>query len=65
MTLQEAREQFPTATIVQLKSGGPKMIVVKVGQSHLGDLVPNVFCKWFDGAKLSEEWFEPELLNKA
>jgi len=45
--------------VVQLKSGGPKMTVSKLINENKG-----ARCKWFDGAKVNEDYFEIEMLVK-
>jgi len=46
---------------VQLKSGGPKMTVERVGSST--DPIA-ALCFWFEGEKLQTQWFQPTSLKK-
>ena len=46
---------------VQLKSGGPKMTIERIGSSADSNAV---LCFWFDGQKLQEQWFKPTSLKK-
>lgn len=56
--------EFKKGDVVCLKSGGPKMTVVDIG--NYGPLGPRdgVKCKWFDKASLREEVFDSEGLKK-
>jgi uncharacterized protein YodC (DUF2158 family) len=54
---------FNKGDLVQLKSGGPKMVV-----SDTGDYTPmgpedGVNCVWFDGKKSSEKVFDAATLK--
>lgn len=54
---------FNKGDVVQLKSGGPKMVV-----SDIGDYTPTgpedgVFCVWFDGKKSFEKVFDAAVLQ--
>lgn len=55
--------QFNTGDVVQLKSGGPKMTVVKVDDFESGSLI--VVCSWFVGTKKETASFPPDALEKA
>lgn len=56
---------FNEGDVVRLKSGGPDMTVDWAGDVNFsGILVPSVKCKWFEGKKLLEAEFKPELLEK-
>jgi len=46
---------------VQLKSGGPKMTVERIGSSADSNAV---LCFWFEGHKLHEQWFKPTSIRK-
>jgi uncharacterized protein YodC (DUF2158 family) len=46
---------------VQLKSGGPKMTVISVGELNG---VPTVWCEWFEGFKSKSATFNLELLKR-
>lgn len=50
---------FKAGDVVQLKSGGPKMTVMYVGDRY-GDEA--VFCVWFEGPRKMEDMFPPETL---
>jgi uncharacterized protein YodC (DUF2158 family) len=39
-------EEWKPGDVVRLKSGGPTMTVVTVGESQFGE--PTVWCEWFD-----------------
>jgi uncharacterized protein YodC (DUF2158 family) len=45
--------------VVQLKSGGPKMVAKN--SANAGDYVT---CEWFDGKQVKQRDFTPELLIK-
>jgi uncharacterized protein YodC (DUF2158 family) len=51
--------QFKTGTVVQLKSGGPRMTCT--GEPD-PEVEGQVHCQWFAGAKLETGWFPPESL---
>lgn len=55
---------FAVGDIVQLKSGGPKMTVMRVGPK-VPRASPVVFCAWFDGTKKFEGDFPPDALEIA
>ncbi len=56
-------EQFKTGDRVQLKSGGPQMMVDQVGPGTLGGTKLRVWCEWFDGDKKVAGNFAPENLR--
>jgi uncharacterized protein YodC (DUF2158 family) len=48
--------QLKAGTVVQLKSGGPKMTVV--GEENImGVSTGRVFCEWFEGSKPMSQGF--------
>jgi len=50
--------------VVQLKSGGPKMTVSKVGEFLKARGRTTALCTWFDNdAKVQEKIFEPAQLK--
>jgi uncharacterized protein YodC (DUF2158 family) len=51
-----ARE-IEIGSVVELKSGGPRMTVQKIGK--------HVICQWFTNGKLENGAFEPEQLRFA
>lgn len=57
-----SEQKFESGNVVRLKSGGPKMTIVKYGQYGYGD-EQSYLCKWFDDKhKLIESTFtEAEL----
>jgi len=57
---------FQVGDVVQLNSGGPEMTVSHVGEKKFphGGTVPVVSCTWFEGKKLNNESFKPEVLTK-
>jgi uncharacterized protein YodC (DUF2158 family) len=46
---------------VRLKSGGPKLIVERIGSIYDPRAV---LCFWFEGDKLRKQWFQPTSLEK-
>lgn len=50
---------FQKGDVVQLKSGGPEMTVVKVDEQG------QVTCTWFEKSKRYTDTFEEALLTKA
>jgi uncharacterized protein YodC (DUF2158 family) len=55
---QSAMENFEIGSVVQLRSGGPKMTVH--GLVSDGDVI----CQWFEGNAVHEESFPREALQK-
>ena len=51
--------QFKTGDIVQLKSGGPAMTVVKENEYNVGEYN----CVWFKGASQERGMFNGEVLK--
>ena len=51
-------DEFKLGIIVQLKSGGPEMTVVKIDSKYEG----SIFCRWYSGDKFEKESFPPESL---
>jgi uncharacterized protein YodC (DUF2158 family) len=56
----EMTEKFPIGTIVQLKSGGPKMTVQDLRHASPLGLYA---CTWFAGARLEHGSFREETLQ--
>jgi uncharacterized protein YodC (DUF2158 family) len=54
--------QWKEGDVVQLKSGGPKMIVDRV--VHYSDDSTSIYCVWFDNNKKQECDFPPNGLKK-
>ena len=54
-------DQFKPGDIVKLKSGGPAMTVTQIVTTDRGRL--QVWCKWFDDNRLTENFFPPEALE--
>ena len=55
-------DKLQLGDVVQLKSGGPKLTVERVGSSTDSNAV---LCYWFDGGdKLQTQWFQPTSLKK-
>ena len=50
-------EAFAVGTLVQLKSGGPKMTVAGEGYPDGVNGNTGPACTWFDGDKLNEHTF--------
>jgi uncharacterized protein YodC (DUF2158 family) len=50
--------------VVQLKSGGPKMTVAKIGVFGLGSTAERADCVWFEGTKKLDSLFELSSLEK-
>jgi uncharacterized protein YodC (DUF2158 family) len=59
----EMSDEFKAGDLVQLKSGGPKMVVEQVGEDF--GRRKRVWCNWFDGNKKSSDTFAPEQLKIA
>lgn len=57
---------FQVGEVVQLNSGGPAMTVSFIGENEFphGQKVPVVHCTWFEGKKLNQVKFAPEILRK-
>lgn len=49
-------------TLVELNSGGPKMVVVKV-DSEAENLKDSICCHWFSGSKFQSGLFHPAALT--
>jgi len=58
--MEGCMEEFKVGEIVQLKSGGPKMMVNSVD----GATTNSIWCQWFAGNKLESGSFNPESLKK-
>jgi len=52
--------EFTQGTVVQLKSGGPKMTCTDAPDPTTMD--GHVRCQWFAGSKLEGGWFPPKSL---
>ena len=52
---------FQRGDVVQLKSGGPKMTVERIGSSADSKAV---LCLWFEDDKLREKWLQPTSVRK-
>ena len=53
-----------TGDVVQLKSGGPKMTVSKLGEFRSKPGRQTALCTWFDkDEKYQEQVFEPDQLK--
>ena len=58
--------KFSKGDVVVLKSGGPKMTVVDVGDYSMGLGPKNgVSCVWFDKMKKCDDCFDEEALDHA
>jgi uncharacterized protein YodC (DUF2158 family) len=59
-------DDFKVGEVVQLKSGGPKMTIGKIGsQSMSGKTADEAKCSWFDEKnKIQEEWFQLTSLKR-
>jgi uncharacterized protein YodC (DUF2158 family) len=53
-------EEITVGSVVQLKSGGPKMTVTSTKSMSDRKLIT---CEWFDGSKQGRDSFPPEALN--
>lgn len=62
---QKVEAMFPKGSIVQFKSGGPKMIVSDIRGVCLAVDYPRVVCVWMD-SKDGEQWdvFDYKLLKR-
>lgn len=63
-----AKQKFSAGDLVQLKAGGPKMVVENVfkptnfgGELNAGSI--RYRCTWFSGAKHNREDFQEEALQ--
>lgn len=54
-------DQWKVGDVVQLKSGGPIMTVISVGDFLS---VSGANCAWFDGKKQFEHVFPPDALER-
>lgn len=52
---------FQAGDTVQLKTGGPKLMVERIGSIYDSKAV---LCFWFEGDKLRKQWFQPTSLKK-
>ena len=57
-------DEIKAGDIVQLKSGGPKMTVSKIGNT-LGGTVPHAWCDWFESSKKVDSYFPLTSLKRA
>lgn len=56
--------EFNNGDLVQLKSGGPKMVVDSMHTPQFGDDTRTQYrCKWFSGAKHNSETFHADALQ--
>lgn len=55
--------EFKKGDLVNLKSGGPKMVVSDVGDYSPHGSEDGVNCVWFDGSKSSEKVFDAATLE--
>ncbi|PHQ69155.1 MAG: DUF2158 domain-containing protein [Sneathiella sp.] len=55
-------DKFKPGEIVQLKAGGPKMVVERVANSRHADS-STYYCTWFSGAKHNHEGFKEESIQ--
>jgi uncharacterized protein YodC (DUF2158 family) len=56
-------DEFKPGDVVELKSGGPKMTVAKIGPVAMGSSKLEVWCEWFDGSKKTKDHFMPASLQ--
>lgn len=59
-----AGDKFKPGDLVQLKAGGPKMVVEKASSGY-GNESTTYFCTWFSGAKHNKQGFSEEALQAA
>ena len=59
-------EQFQTGDVVRLKSGGPWMTIIALGDYSGWTMSPahTASCRWFEGQKKQETVFDVALLEK-
>lgn len=57
--------KFNTGDVVKLKSGGPKMTVVQVGELSEFDTRIHVWCTWFDEGKESTGCYPEDAVDVA
>jgi len=60
----ELAESFKEGDVVQLKSGGPHMTVVKIGTYAIVGGAQGAQCVWFDKTKQEKGVFALSNLNK-
>jgi uncharacterized protein YodC (DUF2158 family) len=56
-------DEFKPGDVVELKSGGPRMTVIRIGPVTMGGTKHEVWCEWFDGNKKSRDHFTRESLQ--
>jgi uncharacterized protein YodC (DUF2158 family) len=54
--------EFQPGMVVQLKSGGPRMTVRRIGSGNVGG-ENDIDCEWFSGGKVITKSFKPEVLK--
>lgn len=57
-----ARDKFKPGDLVQLKAGGPKMVVELVSTGY-GTTSTSYYCTWFSGAKHNHQNFQEEAIE--
>jgi uncharacterized protein YodC (DUF2158 family) len=58
-------ENLQAGDTVQLKSGGPKMTIDRIGKQYGSDPDPQAWCSWFDEKnKTQSKWFPLTSLKK-
>ncbi len=57
-------DDFKAGDTVQLKSGGPKMTVDRIGKQFQSSTTNSAYCSWFDKDKRMSDRFELASLKK-
>jgi uncharacterized protein YodC (DUF2158 family) len=56
-------EELKIGDVVRLKSGGPLMTVMTVGELRISGVI-EARCIWFAGTKQFDNWFRLEVLEQ-
>ena len=58
-------DDFKAGDTVELKSGGPKMTIDRIGKKFASESHNSAYCSWFDEKKKQEHgWFALTSLKK-
>ena len=56
-------ENIDSGTVVQLKSGGPKMTVDHPQRGATGQDTGRYWCQWFEGTRIKRQLFHGDALR--